>query len=461
MTETHDKTLIKFKQCAFDYLRRALLKDLSNEHFAILLGKCEVINDTTVINVIDCRLVPATSYISRSRAHLSLDKNFIKQMLVEVQDRFDVDTIIDVHTHPFSSDAVGFSGVDDRDEKAFLKFIDKHFESLNYASIVLSQTEYSARIWRLIKKKPTFEVARIKTQTHIERIPSSDLRDCLDTDDMFTERNAFLNRSTLALGLKTMRSITKDQLITIVGVGGLGSIIAENLVHLGFRQIVLIDHDAVEFSNLNRIVGAYFSDAEENTLKVDAIKRHLMNINPEVQVTALANDVHDPLVEETIARSDWIFVATDNHSSRYKAQELSVKYFVPLISVGVNITVRDGVVMDMSGEVIVARIGDNLCLNCLGRINQTKVHFDLLPDETIKETLVQRGYVSGEDIKEPAVKTLNSFLSNIAVETLLNQFTMRQRHRSITVYENNHTMCISEDTSSVENRNLDCMYCNV
>lgn len=456
--------LIKFKQTDFANLRREILEDLSNEQFAILLGKSEKLCDLNIINVIDIRLLDPSNYLGRSRAHLKIDKDFIREVLVEIQDRFDVDTLIDVHTHPFGAEGVSFSGVDDKDEKDFLKFLTKHFDDLNYASIVFSQTEYSARVWSMNKGKPAYKYALIKTQTAPENIKSTDFKKegfyDFDSNDLL-DKEGYFDRSVLALGLNTMRLMTRNQKITIVGVGGLGSVIAENLVHLGFQQINLIDNDVIELSNLNRIVGAYFSDAQEKTFKVDAIKRHLININPNIEVNAFRNNIYDGEVEKIIATSDWILLATDNHSSRYKTQELSIKYFVPLISVGVNITVRDSEITDMSGEVITARVGDSICLNCLGRINQTKVHFDLLPDEAIKVKLVDRGYISGNDIKEPAVKTLNSFLANIAVETLINQYTLRQQHKPIIVFENNKSMSISEDLCSVRNRNLNCLYCNV
>ncbi len=66
-----------------------------------------------------------------------------------------------------------------------------------------------------------------------------------------------------------------DQVISIVGVGGLGSIIAEHLIHMGFHEINLIDPDVLEVSNLNRVVGAYYEDAQQKRYKVDVVKRHL------------------------------------------------------------------------------------------------------------------------------------------------------------------------------------------
>jgi molybdopterin/thiamine biosynthesis adenylyltransferase len=458
------KCIIKFKHGDLDYLRREVLSDLSNEQFAILLGKREILEEYTFINIIDVKFLENEDYLDQSLTHLNLNKKFIHEHLVEIKERVDIDTIIDVHTHPFSRKDVAFSGVDDRDERDFSVFLDKRFDDISYASIVFSQTEYSARVWKVKNGTPFCEKAIIKTQTAPENINSSDFHNNLVSSPQelsLLDDDNFLNRSTLALGIDTMKLITKNQIVTIVGVGGLGSIVAENLVRNGFSSINLIDHDVVEKSNLNRIVGAFFDDAQNQTYKVLAIEKHLKKITPDVKIKSLPNDVYDSEIEKVIAISDWVFVATDNHSSRFKAQELCFKYFVPLISVGVNITVNDGEIKDMSGEVITVRVGDKLCLNCLGRINQTKVAYDRYPDETIKEILVQKGYVTGKDIKQPAVITLNSILANMAIETLLNQFTLRQHHRPVLVFENNQSMCISEDTYSTAHRNLNCFYCGI
>ncbi len=230
---------------------------------------------------------------------------------------------------------------------------------------------------------------------------------------------------------------------------------------MGFHEINLIDPDVLEVSNLNRVVGAYYEDAQQKRYKVDVVKRHLTSINPKATVLACRKDVHDREVETVLALSDWMIVATDNHSSRLRAQQLSIQYFVPLLSVGVNITVKDSKIEDMSGEVITARVGDRLCLNCLQRINPTKVASERHPDQAIREALVKRGYVTGMDVKEPAVKTLNTFVATMAVDTLINQYTGATCHVPILVYENNGHMSIYEDTESVQMRNKRCFICNI
>lgn len=84
--------------------------------------------------------------------------------------------------------------------------------------------------------------------------------------------------------------------------------------------------------------------------------------------------------------------------------------------------------------MIVTRSGDSLCLNCLGRINPTLVAAYEYRADTIGKELVNKGYVTGQEVKEPAVKTLNSIVGAMAVDALLNQFTERQRHVPVIVY---------------------------
>jgi molybdopterin/thiamine biosynthesis adenylyltransferase len=460
----HSRYLIKFKHGDLGYLREKLLADRSKEHFAVLLGKTRKIDGHTIITVVDILFPEQADYNQQSVAFLRIRKDFIHRALVELTGRYDVDTIIDVHTHPFTPEHVSFSATDDGDEEGFFQFLNERFEGVHYASIVFSQRRYSARVWTLNGGSIVARSALLKTQTNVESIASADFREYADERQekkAQTGTEEVFNRSVLALGLDVLRSMMHDQVITIVGVGGLGSIVAEHLIHMGFHEINLIDPDVLELSNLNRVVGAYYEDAQQKRLKVDVVKRHLTAINPKATVRAYKKDVYDREMESVLALSDWMIVATDNHSSRLRAQELSVEYFVPLLSVGVNISVKDGKLEDMSGEVITARVGDYLCLQCLNRINPIKVASERHPDAGIREALVKRGYVSGQDVKEPAVKTLNASLATMAVEVLVNQYTDVRRHVPVLVYENNGCMSIYEDTESVERRNKRCFLCHI
>src|SRR5437762_8624571 len=112
---TTSRFLIKFKQGDLACLRARLLQDLSREHFAVLLGKTHKIDGYTIITVIDLLFLEQSDYNQQSVAFLRIKKDFIHKALVELTNRYDVDTILDVHTHPFTQANVSFSATDDGD----------------------------------------------------------------------------------------------------------------------------------------------------------------------------------------------------------------------------------------------------------------------------------------------------------------------------------------------------------
>jgi len=451
---------IRFAQGAFADLRARLLDDLSQEAFAVLLGKRETVGNRCIVKVIEAKYPTARDYKRRGIAHLSLEKDFVFDALAELMSRLDADTLIDVHTHPFCPSGVAFSSTDDRDEERFSQFLLERFEGVHFGSIVLSQADYAARFWERGKKAPQAVGAGVRTQTSLEAWPDSGHR--ANTAGPSAGQGLdeqFLARSILALGVDTLRRIAAGQAVAIVGVGGLGSIIAENLIHMGFQNLHLIDPDHLEVTNLNRVVGAYYEDAIQQRPKVEVVRDHLTRIHPGAQVFAHQKDVHDAALEAVLADADWIVAATDNHASRARAQELALRYAVPLISVGVNITVSGGAVTDMSGEVITVRAGDGLCLSCLGRLDPVRIAAERDPDGEIGQQLVARGYVTGANVKQPAVKTLNAALAALAVDVLVNQYTGRQVHSPILVLENNQVPAIYADHQSLGDRVKHCFTC--
>ncbi len=450
---------IRFKNQELRNLRKVMLADSSKEYYACLLGKRWDIGDLCVITVKEVRYPEAESYKGQAVASLRVSGEFLRDTLLEIEERIDVDTLIDVHTHPFSERNVWFSSTDSQDEKNFLNYMREAELSIGLASIVLSQTDYQARLWEAdARGEIVARPALVKTQKLSEQIPSSDSRLNKTTphepDDQF-------NRSVLALGLDTMRAITGDQVITVAGVGGVGSIIAEHLVHMGFRHIHLIDFDTLELSNLNRIVAATHEDAVNHRVKVEAIRENLLKINPKAEIIAHNSDVFTKEAEQAMAESDWILVATDNHASRHRIQEIAFKYYVPFITSGVNITVENGQIQDMSGEVILIRMGDRVCLTCLRRLRYNDIAAEIHPDVNVREGLVRKGYVQGLEVKEPAVKPLNTHIATMAVDVLINQYTERQRDAVIRVYEDNVEPLIYEDKESVECRDLSCHVCSL
>lgn len=92
------------------------------------------------------------------------------------------------------------------------------------------------------------------------------------------------NRSRLLLGDDTMTRLDEARVI-VIGTGGVGSWCAEALVRTGLTHLTIVDSDTVCPSNINRQLMA--TTATVGQSKVDALRDHLLLINPDADITAL------------------------------------------------------------------------------------------------------------------------------------------------------------------------------
>ncbi|WP_068617476.1 MoeB/ThiF family adenylyltransferase [Paenibacillus tuaregi] len=144
--------------------------------------------------------------------------------------------------------------------------------------------------------------------------------------------------------------------VLIVGVGALGTGIAETLARAGVGHLVLADRDYVEWSNLQRQQLFSESDAAARLPKAVAAKERLLAINSEVTVEAFVMDVTLQEIEDLLPGVDLILDATDNFDTRLLINDISQKHRIPWIyggcvgSYGITYTILPG---------------ETPCLNCL------------------------------------------------------------------------------------------------
>ncbi len=100
---------------------------------------------------------------------------------------------------------------------------------------------------------------------------------------MGIEKGIF-KRTELLVGNDIMDVIASKRVI-VFGVGGVGSWCAECLVRSGIRRITIVDSDRVCITNINRQLMA--TTKTVGHVKVEALKERLLEINPNVEVTAL------------------------------------------------------------------------------------------------------------------------------------------------------------------------------
>ena len=111
------------------------------------------------------------------------------------------------------------------------------------------------------------------------------------------EVSGIFNRACLLLGDEAMNRIAEAKVI-VFGVGGVGSWCAESLVRSGVSHLTIVDSDRVSVSNINRQLMA--TTATIGEVKVEALKRHLLLINPDARIEAR----QQYFCEETAAEFD-------------------------------------------------------------------------------------------------------------------------------------------------------------
>lgn len=118
--------------------------------------------------------------------------------------------------------------------------------------------------------------------------------------------------------------------VVIVGVGGVGSFVAESLARSGIGQLTLIDHDMIDITNINRQVHALHSTV--GLKKVEVMKSRILDINPECKVTTFDTFVRQENLKQILCKKpDFIVDAIDTIASKLDLVEYAQKHQIPII----------------------------------------------------------------------------------------------------------------------------------
>lgn len=97
-------------------------------------------------------------------------------------------------------------------------------------------------------------------------------------------RQHIFNRTSRLVGNEVLGCLDRVRVI-IFGVGGVGGWTAETLVRTGVTHLTIVDADCVAVSNINRQMPALTTTVGQ--VKVEVVKRRLLEINPEAEITAI------------------------------------------------------------------------------------------------------------------------------------------------------------------------------
>ncbi len=162
--------------------------------------------------------------------------------------------------------------------------------------------------------------------------------------------------------------------VMLIGLGGLGSPIAMYLAAAGVGRLVLVDHDHVELSNLQRQIVHGTSDLKR--AKVESARDHLLELNPHTRIETINHRLEAQDFDALLPSIDVVVDATDNFDTRFAINEACARHRKPLVS---------GAAIRFEGQVTVFHPGTaaSPCYRCL-----------YSNDATGNETCTQTGVVA-------------------------------------------------------------------
>lgn len=116
----------------------------------------------------------------------------------------------------------------------------------------------------------------------------------------------FTKRNTGYIAPTTQQAISETTLL-IAGCG-MGSAPAICAARTGFRKFILVDGDVVDAHNLNR---QFYSHSDVGLPKVECLKRHILAINPDAEVEAVAANLDEANIPGFVAKADVVFDTID------------------------------------------------------------------------------------------------------------------------------------------------------
>ncbi|KJS03732.1 MAG: hypothetical protein VR68_00860 [Peptococcaceae bacterium BRH_c4a] len=321
-----------------------------------------------------------------------------------------------IHSHP--SHIPSFSRADDIEEPKLIKTAYVRAEKGMHGSMVYSNDAISARVWLeegdTLYSEP-INLIRIIGKQYEFKIPYN----APISPNIIPIK--FFDRQVRAFG-KDLQKLLGQLHIGVVGCGGTGSAVVEQLVRLGIGSLVLIDDDLIEDTNISRIHGSIMED--QGRYKVHVMEKMVKQIGYGTKVEAIAKKILDKSTALKLRECDLIFGCTDDHAGRSIINDLSIRYFIPVIDMAALIDSQDGRIRSVIGRVTVIKPKEP-CLLCRNRISPEKIKSEMMAlwDPNMYERRVQEGYSPELGIKDPAVITFTTSVASQAVMEMIQLLT--------------------------------------
>ena len=401
---------ITFTEEDFVYLKSSLFTNDGKENACFAI--CGYAKTENTIRLFPRKIlpVPKGSYKIQTSLHLEIEPSFINHVIDEAESKF---AILVIHSHPGNLSS-NYSGSDDFGELRLFEVFSDLLPDIPHASLLFSESSIIGRYFTDGRFVQVDKMSVVGRQISFPLIKPSMQQ---------TEKKRYkklYDRQILAFG-KDFQDLLRHIRVGIVGVGGTGSLVAEEIVRMGITNLSLVDFDTFEMSNLTRMYGSTQKDIRNKKPKVKIVSGHLKRINRNLKIKEIVGSV---VYQETLIALrdlDIIFSCTDNDWSRSVLNRFSYQYLTPIIDMGLRIVIKEGLIKGAGGRVSI--IGPGFpCLWTSHHLNAERIRTESM-DSKERTKLEKEKYIEGYQTNAPSVISLNSALSSFAVTLFMAVFT--------------------------------------
>lgn len=405
------KYSIKISKVDFEQVKTILFKYKPKENaLFLLIGQA---NSKNIINFLVRRIIeiPGKEVIVRTNNHLEISSKAINGIIALCE--ANKLGLIVCHSHLNSFNEYSYS--DNFGEKRLKEIFYKFMPNYPFISLLISNNGFKSRLWKNNNQLETIKNIKVIGR-RIEELGENEYIGISD--------KKIYDRQILAFGEMGQKIISNAK-VGIIGVGGTGSAVAEQLVRLGVKDFIIVDKDYFDSSNITRIYGSYSKDKPNKDFKkqskVKLIKKHLKNINKESRIEILFGNIINKETCLKLLDRDIIFLCTDDQWGRSIINQLAYQYMIPVINIGVRIDCEKGKINAGSAALHVLYPGKP-CLWCYNYLKSNLIAAESMSKEE-KEKLIEQKYIKGMDISAPSVISFTSIIASMAINIFLQMLT--------------------------------------
>lgn len=343
-------------------------------------------------------------YLIRTPNTLSIDSGSYTKIAKKA--KLNKQAVIFVHSHPegFAS----FSPQDDIEESKLHNFLSDRLSDTKNGSLVFATRSYcKSRVW--INKR-WVEISRV-------RIIGKQFKFIEQMNDSIAIPE-FFARQVLVFGPEIQKLLIRLH-VGIVGAGGTGSALVEQLTRTGVGEISIFDGDSFEDSNINRVYGSKVSSKRRN--KATIAGENAAGVGLGTTINVYPRDITNKSIAKELRNCDLVFCCTDNEWSRGVLVQLSIRYLIPLVDLAVMISSDGGIIRDIVGRVTTFFPGE-ACLFCRKRIDARTIQLETLSTDE-RKILAANRYAPELQTDDPAVIMFTTAVASQALSEFFHRLT--------------------------------------